>query len=291
MNTLLKKLAVVATAGTVCSLVGVESASAAAFNSRPLTGTNFNSGSLAGILGPTSGGGINSGANVISGQSNVALWSATSPNTNQSAVTLIIELAGLSGSNVFGIYDANNANNIIPIFEGGDVGNATLKEGAKITFTPNGSGYNISVAEVGNEGSTGTNTGFISSSNFGFYIDNRLTANGTVNPNGNIFYTEDDKNLNNAPQALVYGGTNSTVTLTGAEINPNNPNRPFEQGKDWILAWEDIKYGSSDKDFNDMVLFVDNVGAVPEPLTMLGAGAAAGLGAFFKRQTAKKQKK
>lgn len=288
MNTLLKKFAVVATVGTVLSLVGVESASAAAFNNRPiLSGQNtFNSSSLSTILGPTSGGGINSGiTNVVTQQSNVALWSAASPLTNQSSVTLIIELAGLAGTNKFGIYDANNQNNLLEIFQGNDKGNATLKEGARITFTPSGNGYDVTIAEIsggdgGNEG--GARTGFISSSNFGFYLDS------TAGTNGGLFYTEDDKNTNGDAHALVYGGTGSTLSLTGSEIN-SSPT--FEQGKDWILAWEDVKYGPSDKDFNDMVLFVDNVGAVPEPLTMLGVGAAAGFGAFFKRQTAKKQQK
>ncbi|GFE69469.1 DUF4114 domain-containing protein [Chroococcus sp. FPU101] len=284
MNTLLKKLAVIATAGTVCSLVGVESASAAAFNNRPVNLTNQgNPDSITTILNN-----INSGiTNATTQQSNVALWSAASPNTAQSGTTLIIELAGLANSNRFGIYDANNRNNLIQIFEGNDVGNANLKEGATITFTPSGSGYNVTVTELGtNEGLP--TTGFISSANFGFYINSTPSPGQPPRPNSGIFYTEDDENIAGSPQALVYGGTGSQLNLRGSETGNNRP--IFEPGEDWILAWEDL-YNPSDRDFNDMVLFVDNVGAVPEPLTMLGAGAAAGLGAFFKRQTAKKQKK
>lgn len=291
MNTLLKKLAVVVTAGTVLSIVGVESASAAIVNSRPIpSGPNsFNSSSLAGILGTynaaTNPNGINSGiTNVVTQQSNVALWSAANPVT-PAGVTLIIELAGLSGSNRFGIYDADNPNNLIQIFEGNDQGNASLKEGATITFAANNSGgYDVTITELGaNEGAP--TLGTLSGANFGFYIDS--TSQNVANTG--IFYTEDDENALGAPQALVYAGTGAQLRLPGSETGNNSP--VFQQGRDWILAWEDIKYGPSDDDFNDMVLFVDNVNAaVPEPLTMLGAGAAAGLGAFFKRQTAKKQK-
>lgn len=39
------------------------------------------------------------------------------------------------------------------------------------------------------------------------------------------------------------------------------------------------------------ILDVDDAAAVPEPLTMLGAGTALGFGTFFKRKLAKKQNK
>jgi len=35
----------------------------------------------------------------------------------------------------------------------------------------------------------------------------------------------------------------------------------------------------------------NGTGAVPEPLTVLGAGTAIGFGSFFKRQLSKKQRK
>jgi hypothetical protein len=44
----------------------------------------------------------------------------------------------------------------------------------------------------------------------------------------------------------------------------------------YILAWEDLPYASSDKDFNDFVVYVESVTGVPEPgtLALLGVGLA-----------------
>ncbi|HAC65523.1 MAG TPA: hypothetical protein DCF68_18830 [Cyanothece sp. UBA12306] len=51
---------------------------------------------------------------------------------------------------------------------------------------------------------------------------------------------------------------------------------------------EDDDDGGNDDDGDDGD---DNIGTVPEPLTILGAGAALGFGGFFKRKLAKSKKK
>ncbi|MCC5809394.1 MAG: DUF4114 domain-containing protein, partial [Ectothiorhodospiraceae bacterium] len=43
---------------------------------------------------------------------------------------------------------------------------------------------------------------------------------------------------------------------------------------EWVLAWEDQPYANSDQDFNDLVLIIESVTPVPEPMTLglLGLG-------------------
>lgn len=274
MNTLSNKIAVAVAAGTFLSLMGAGNASAYSFtNTRPI---NVSGTSLQGVLDD-----IDSGLTVEGvgqDQSEVALWDVESDFTAGSAATIIIELAGLAGSNEFGIYDPLNKS-LTRIFEGGD----KAKEGATIEFSdPENDGtYVITVKEkTGGAGGTdeALSFGSLSSSLFGFYLGRPTT--------GTFFYTDDLENGGTA-HALVFEGNGNDLTLGTTELADNS----FDPGSDWILAWEDI-VGGGDQDFNDMVLKIDGVGAaIPEPLTMLGAGAAASFGAFFKRQTSKRQKK
>ena len=43
---------------------------------------------------------------------------------------------------------------------------------------------------------------------------------------------------------------------------------------EWILAWEDLAYGRSDKDFNDFVVMIESVHQFPTPgsLALLSIG-------------------
>ncbi len=61
--------------------------------------------------------------------------------------------------------------------------------------------------------------------------------------------------------------------------NPSGPNR-------WVLAWEDLPLGGSDRDYNDLVVEVSTV-AVPTPtaaLAGLGTLGLAGIGSMVRRR-------
>lgn len=88
---------------------------------------------------------------------------------------------------------------------------------------------------------------------FGFFL---------LTPEGNLFTSDDDLNPNDKPQALIYEGKGKGTGLAKGSL---------------LVAFEDLKLKSSDRDFQDMVVRVKTKNAVPEPssiaLAFLGAGA------------------
>ena len=93
--------------------------------------------------------------------------------------------------------------------------------------------------------------------NFGFYIETPE----------HIWYND----------AALNGGSTQMVAFEGPDLGADF----FDEGRminwganEWILAWEDRPYATSDQDFNDLVVKVDGVRAVPAPaaLALLGAG-------------------
>lgn len=85
------------------------------------------------------------------------------------------------------------------------------------------------------------------SEGFGFYLTNKK---GT-------FYSQSAKNPGGDQQALVYKGIND---------------------HEFIIAFEDLVLDDSDADYNDFVVTVGAIEAVPEPSMLLGLGV---LGASF----------
>ncbi len=106
---------------------------------------------------------------------------------------------------------------------------------------------------------------------FGFFLESE--GDGS-------FYTESALNPGNSQQAVVYEGDGTTTFQ--ADFGGF-----FGKG-DFILAFEDVwRQGNrsfNDSDFNDMVVRVGSIEAVPEPSAMAALGVVGGFMAFARRR-------
>lgn len=195
----------------------------------------------------------------------------TNTATGSSIGSFMFEIAGFASTNKFGIYNQNGEKAML--FDGvNDSGDRAV-----VDFLGDGS---VSVS------SRGRSPGYTSSTIdrdyanfgniFGYYLERG---------DGTTFYTENSRNQSSYQQAVVYQGNNQTkLQLAGKQPGT------FTQDE-YIIAFEDLfRGGSSDSDFNDLVVMVESVQptSVPEPATLAGLGLVAGaLGLKGRRKNSK----
>jgi hypothetical protein len=170
------------------------------------------------------------------------LWAMTA--TGGASATLIIELAGYSGSNAFGVYDAANTSNFVQLFGG----SASAGAGVSMALLDDGSVLvNYSPTGVTFTGST-----------FGFYL---ATPEGT-------WYSETFRNSDGLDHMVTFQGTDTD------RVKLPYRNAGMWTDNEFILAWEDLPDANSDHDYNDFVVMVESVVGVPEPgtLALFGLG-------------------
>lgn len=179
-------------------------------------------------------------------------WHVSEGTKSGSWSTLLFEIAGNKNVNTFGIFD--NSGHSLQLFSGA----SDPEDKVAISWSSTGLlsaqlwDYN-NLGDLQSISSLAFNIDF--DQVFGYYL-------GT--PDG-PFYSDPDMNADDADQMVSYRGTG----VNGLSVGH------------YVIAWEDLAYGGSDKDFNDMVLLVESVQPIPEPATMLlfGAGLAGLAGA------------
>jgi hypothetical protein len=181
-----------------------------------------------------------------------AVWTAP----GQVVATIIIEIAGFSGSNSFGIYDPLHPSQQATVFTGSDSMGAT----ATIQLVGSGGGYDVMV-----DGALATT---FASNSFGFFLHT---------PQNNTFFSEAARNADLADHMYSYQGNGHP--FIGGPLNGTS----FATSM-YLLAFEDLLMSQSDRDYQDFVAAVNYASPIPIPagVWLLGSVLAI-LGAWHER--------
>lgn len=202
--------------------------------------------------------GMGMGVNAATDQQTAGMWT-TSLYPPSVMPVMVVEYAGLSSVNNFGIWSGTTTENAVgyDIFLGPAIGGIggtaaalTWLDATTIVVTAAGTGVcGVSV-------NCGTFLG-IPYTSFGFYIDN---------PWGE-FVSVDQFNTDGSAHVLAYRKPGSDS---------------------WALAFEDLPGPETDWDYNDMVVKVESLDPVPEPgtLALFGTGLI-GLAGLVRRKLKK----
>lgn len=190
------------------------------------------------------------GVDAVLDQSDTELFR---PASTSAEISLLFEVAGNRDLNRFGLYSADDPDQRLVIFGG----EADPLAQATVSFLDGG-------VQVQREGSTWNLDGIGDS--FGFFLENPR--------DGSIFFSQPALN-GGAVQALVYSG-HASASL---QVHPLRAAEAFT-ATDFLLAFEDLPFGSSDRDFNDLIVRIANIRpagsatSVPEPRAVALLGLA-----------------
>ncbi len=189
-------------------------------------------------------------------------WSITA--TGGAVSTLIIELAGLATTTVFGVYDATDPTKQVIVFDGA----ASAGAQSVLSIKEDGSIF-VNLLDTGME---------FAANAFGFFLDSTPSREA----NTGLWFSDTSLNPDGFDHMAAYQGTGDLVDLPDVAPGIWTPS-------EFILAWEDLNGSMGDGDFNDFVVMVESVQPVPIPgaVWLLGSGLVLIVGAARrKRQVA-----
>lgn len=208
--------------------------------------------SLQGVFNSVLGNGVLSATNDCLASSADAVWTAP----GQVVATIIIEIAGFSGSNSFGIYDPAHPTQQATVFTGSDGMGAT----ATVQLVGNGAGYDVLVDNA--------RAATFASNSFGYFLHT---------PENNTFFSQAALNSDAADHMYSYQGNGHSFTggpLAGTSFATSM----------YLLAFEDLVIPQGDSDYQDFVAAVNYASPIPIPagIWLLGSVLAL-LGARVRR--------
>jgi len=189
-------------------------------------------------------------------QQSASMWR---PSTRPATLlpTLAVEFS-TNPAIEFGLWSGNDISSLTlaPIFKPAATGVEATGDSSTAILSWNSITAKLTVS--GDPSAVNNGSYNIPVSGFGFYIKT---------PTGNTWFSDDELNSGGNPQMLAYMSGNS-ATSTGA----------------WTLAFEETAFAASDKDFNDFVVKIESMAAVPEPgAVALLATALLGVGVLYRR--------